>query len=105
MTLLGRRVGLGRSVPVGHRTQAHYLQKLAAGLGTINIQHKALTDTEHEALSLQTCTTHTYRHFAHMGLRIWLLWKLSLSDRCGLSYQPLLLWSPKINMNINMNSS
>jgi len=52
MTLLGWRVGLGRLVSVKHKKKRPSIYRnLQLGLVTINIQHKALTDTKN-ALSL-----------------------------------------------------
>ena len=61
MTLLGRRVGSGRTSPSGARAYG-LLVKRSAGLGTINRRYK-LSNTLHY--------THTYRHFTHTtGMRI-----------------------------------
>ena len=61
MTLLGRRVGSGRTSPSGARAYG-LLVKRSAGLGTINIRYKALKHT----------TLHAHiQHFTHTpGMRI-----------------------------------
>ena len=61
MTLLGRRVGSGRTLPSGARAYG-LLVKRSAGLGTINIRYK-LSNTLHY--------THTYiSHTDTPGMRI-----------------------------------
>jgi len=41
-------------------TQAWYLEKLTAGLGTINIQYKAVTFTKHALSVMIVAMHHTY---------------------------------------------
>ena len=63
MTLLGRRVGSGRTSPSGARAY-WLLVKRSAGLGTINIRYKALK-------THYTTRTHTYISHTHTpGMRI-----------------------------------
>ena len=57
MTLLGRRVGSGRTLPSGARAYG-LLVKRSAGLGTINIRYKALKHTTLHA-HIHTFHTHT----------------------------------------------
>ena len=82
MTLLGRRVGSGRTSPSG--AQAYWLLvKRSAGLGTINIRYK-LSNTLHY--------THTYRHFTHThtpGMRSQYMIQAS-ALYYAVAYQPLL---------------